>query len=83
MISCHAASEEDVQDTVALAQSAFKSGVWSKASRHHRADVLDKSATLLEAELPELIALEVRQTGRAIRESMRHPLSPLILKVGK
>ncbi|KAI0532989.1 aldehyde dehydrogenase [Xylaria digitata] len=65
---CHAASEEDAQDTVAIAQAAFKSGVWSRAPRHFRADVLDKSATLLEAALPELIALEVRQTGRAIRE---------------
>ncbi|TGJ82167.1 hypothetical protein E0Z10_g6615 [Xylaria hypoxylon] len=65
---CHAASEEDVQDTVALAQAAFKSGVWSRESRHRRADVLEKSATLLEAELPDLIALEVRQTGRAVRE---------------
>ncbi|KAI1125567.1 aldehyde dehydrogenase [Nemania abortiva] len=65
---CHAASQEDVQDTVALAQAAFKSGVWSRESRHRRADVLDKAATLLEAELPQLIALEVRQTGRAIRE---------------
>ncbi|KAI1743080.1 aldehyde dehydrogenase [Xylaria scruposa] len=65
---CHAASEEDVQDTVALAQAAFKAGVWSRESRHRRADVLDKSATLLEAELPQLIALEVRQTGRAVRE---------------
>ncbi|KAI3324211.1 aldehyde dehydrogenase [Xylariaceae sp. AK1471] len=74
---CHAASEEDVQETVALAQAAFKSGVWSRASRHHRADVLDKSATLLEAELPELIALEVRQTGRAIRE-MRAQVPSLV-----
>ncbi|KAI0197858.1 aldehyde dehydrogenase [Astrocystis sublimbata] len=65
---CHAASDEDVQNTVALAQAAFKSGEWSRASRHHRADVLDKAATLLEAELTDLIALEVRQTGRAIRE---------------
>ncbi|KAI0465872.1 aldehyde dehydrogenase [Xylaria cf. heliscus] len=65
---CHAASEDDVRDTVERAQAAFKSGIWSRASRHHRADVLDKSATLLEAELPQLIALEVRQTGRAVRE---------------
>ncbi|KAI1419078.1 aldehyde dehydrogenase [Xylaria sp. FL1777] len=65
---CHAASEEDVAETVTLAQAAFQSGVWSRESRHRRADVLDKSATLLEAELPQLIALEVRQTGRAIRE---------------
>lgn len=65
---CHAASEEDVQDTVALAHEVFKSGVWSRESRHRRADVLDKAVTLLEAELPELIALEVRHTGRAVRE---------------
>jgi acyl-CoA reductase-like NAD-dependent aldehyde dehydrogenase len=33
-----------------------------------RADVLESAAGLLTASLPELIALEVRQTGRAIRE---------------
>ncbi len=33
-----------------------------------RADVLDKIADLMTAHLPSLIALEVRQTGRAIRE---------------
>ncbi|KAI8625953.1 aldehyde dehydrogenase [Xylariaceae sp. FL1651] len=65
---CHAASEDDVRETVALAQAAFKSGIWSRESRHRRADVLDKCTALLEAELPQLIALEVRQTGRAIRE---------------
>ncbi|KAI1170081.1 aldehyde dehydrogenase [Nemania sp. FL0916] len=65
---CHSATEEDVRDAVDSAHEAFKSGVWSRESRHRRADVLDKAAILLEAELPELIALEVRQTGRAIRE---------------
>ncbi|GAP88440.1 putative aldehyde dehydrogenase [Rosellinia necatrix] len=65
---CHAASEEDVDEAIALAQAAFKSGVWSRESPHRRADVLDKAATLLEAELPTLIELEVRQTGRAVRE---------------
>ncbi|KAI1371573.1 aldehyde dehydrogenase [Hypoxylon crocopeplum] len=65
---CHAASVSDVESTVALAQAAFKSGVWSKSPRHHRADVLDKCAVLLTDALPGLIALEVRQTGRAIRE---------------
>lgn len=33
-----------------------------------RADVLEKIADLLTAKISELIALEVRQTGRAIRE---------------
>ncbi|KAI1436488.1 aldehyde dehydrogenase [Xylaria sp. CBS 124048] len=65
---CHAASEEDVNDTITLAQSTFRSGVWSRISRHTRADVLDKAATLLEASMASLIDLEVRQTGRAVRE---------------
>ena len=43
-------------------------GVWSRAPRHARADVLDRCATLLDAALPELIELEVAQTGRAVRE---------------
>lgn len=46
----------------------FKSGVWSKAPRHVRADTLDRIAELLTKNLPRLIELEVRQTGRAIRE---------------
>lgn len=47
---------------------AFRSGIWSRASRHDRADVLEKCATLLKEALPQLILLETRQTGRAIRE---------------
>lgn len=66
--SCHTASPEDVEDTIQLAHQTFKSGVWSKAPRHVRADVLDKIADLLSANLSTLIPLEVRQTGRAIRE---------------
>lgn len=42
--------------------------MWSRAPRHARADVLDRCATLLDAALPELIELEVAQTGRAVRE---------------
>ncbi|KAJ5715542.1 Aldehyde dehydrogenase C-terminal [Penicillium malachiteum] len=65
---CHAASEEDVEAAVQAAHAAYKSGIWSRASRHERADVLEKCAILLTESLPELIALEVKQTGRAIRE---------------
>ncbi|KAL7932583.1 aldehyde dehydrogenase domain-containing protein [Trichoderma chlorosporum] len=65
---CHSASPKDVDDTVQLAHSVFKSGVWSKAPRHTRADVLDKAAELLSSNLAALIPLEVEQTGRAIRE---------------
>ncbi|XXH01019.1 hypothetical protein Hte_007370 [Hypoxylon texense] len=65
---CHAASTADVERTITLAHEAFKSGIWSKAPRHHRADVLDKCAVLLTEALSSMIPLEVRQTGRAIRE---------------
>lgn len=53
---------------MAAAHKAFKSGVWSRAPRHQRADVLDRCAELLLQALPRLIPLEVEQTGRAIRE---------------
>ncbi|KAJ5771581.1 Aldehyde dehydrogenase C-terminal [Penicillium odoratum] len=65
---CHAASAKDVDTAVQAAHSAYKSGIWSRAGRHERADVLEKCAALLSESLPELIALEVQQTGRAIRE---------------
>lgn len=51
-----------------MAHATHKSGVWSKISRAERADVLDKIAELLGANLKPLIELEVRQTGRAFRE---------------
>lgn len=51
-----------------LAHAAFKSGVWSKAPQNTRADVLEKIGELLTHNLPRLIEIEVRQTGRAIRE---------------
>ncbi|POR33375.1 NAD/NADP-dependent betaine aldehyde dehydrogenase [Tolypocladium paradoxum] len=65
---CQSASPSDVEAAVQLAHQTFKSGVWSRASRHFRADVLDTAAELFSRELPRLIELEVRQTGRAIRE---------------
>lgn len=51
-----------------LAQEAYRSGVWSRMPAQSRADILDKIASLLTDALPLLIPLEVRQTGRAIRE---------------
>ncbi|KAK2591550.1 hypothetical protein QQS21_010770 [Conoideocrella luteorostrata] len=65
---CHTASHQDVEDAIQTANAAFISGSWSKASRHVRADVLEKVAELMQPELPQLIQLEVQQTGRAIRE---------------
>ncbi|QDS74419.1 hypothetical protein FKW77_005941 [Venturia effusa] len=67
-LGCPTADKSDVDRAVQHAHKTFKSGVWSRASRHARADVLEKIAELLTANITELIALEVRQTGRAIRE---------------
>lgn len=64
----HSASPQDVEATIQQAHAAFKSGTWSRSPRQHRADVLEKAASLLTQSLPDLIALEVQQTGRAIRE---------------
>ncbi|KAJ5296155.1 hypothetical protein N7508_010976 [Penicillium antarcticum] len=65
---CHAASPEDVETAISAAHDTYKSGIWSRASRHHRADVLEKCAALLSSAIPEFIALESKQTGRVIRE---------------
>ncbi|RDA84996.1 hypothetical protein CP532_3874 [Ophiocordyceps camponoti-leonardi (nom. inval.)] len=62
---CRSGGEES---SIQLAHKTFSSGIWSKASRDARADVLDRAADLLSEELPSLIPLEVRQTGRAVRE---------------
>ncbi|PWI72126.1 hypothetical protein PCL_10749 [Purpureocillium lilacinum] len=66
--TCHSASASDVDDAIAVAHCAFKSGVWAKAPRETRASVLEKAAALLKQHLPALIPLEVQQTGRAVRE---------------
>ncbi|KAE9994099.1 hypothetical protein EG327_001497 [Venturia inaequalis] len=65
---CHTADISDVNAAVEVAHKTFTSGIWSRAPRNVRADVLEKIADLLTANITELIALEVRQTGRAIRE---------------
>ncbi|KAL1892377.1 hypothetical protein Sste5346_007115 [Sporothrix stenoceras] len=65
---CQSASEDDVGTAVEAAHAAFTAGTWSRAPRQTRADVLEEAARLLTKALPDLIALEVQQTGRALRE---------------
>ncbi|KAH6877283.1 aldehyde dehydrogenase domain-containing protein [Thelonectria olida] len=65
---CHTPSDSEVNDIVQLAQATFDSGVWSKASRQDRADVLERAANILKSNLSVLIPLESQQTGRVIRE---------------
>ncbi|KAF2029698.1 aldehyde dehydrogenase-like protein [Setomelanomma holmii] len=67
---CHAASAADVDVAVKTAHKVFRSGVWSRAPRHVRAETLDRIAELLIQDIARLIELEVLQTGRAIREMM-------------
>lgn len=76
-ISVHTPSESEVDRVVEFAHGRFWDGEWSKASRHDRADVLDKAAVLLTESLGDLIALEVQQTGRAMRE-MKAQIPPLV-----
>ncbi|EFX03537.1 aldehyde dehydrogenase family [Grosmannia clavigera kw1407] len=64
----HTASTEDVDEAVQACQAAYESGVWSRAPRQQRADVLERCATELTGALAPLIALEVQQTGRAMAE---------------
>jgi len=66
----------DINDVVANAQSAFDSGIWSRASALHRSKVLSKLAHLLEEQLPRLAEIETMQVGRTIRE-MRAQLGRL------
>jgi acyl-CoA reductase-like NAD-dependent aldehyde dehydrogenase len=68
MRRCHHASATDVEQIVHKAKKTFESGIWSRANRNFRADVLERAAQLLAGRLDELILLEVQQTGRAIRE---------------
>ncbi|TLD34645.1 aldehyde dehydrogenase-like protein [Venturia nashicola] len=58
----------DVTAAISVAHKTFESGVWSRAPRNKRADVLEEIADVLTANIRDLVALEVRQTGRAIRE---------------
>ncbi|CAK7271499.1 hypothetical protein SEPCBS57363_004651 [Sporothrix epigloea] len=75
--SCDSASVEDVEAAVQEANRVFQAGTWSRAPRQFRAEVLEAAGRLLTKALPELIDLEVRQTGRAIRE-MRAQVPSLV-----
>ncbi|KAJ6539610.1 aldehyde dehydrogenase [Mycena capillaripes] len=62
------ASESDVKQTVAGAQSIFLAGTWSRAPAIERSKVLSRLARALEDSIPELAQIETLQTGRSIRE---------------
>lgn len=66
--SVDAATDKDVDMSVARAHAVYKSGVWSRAPTLTRATVLSRLAQLLEQHTPALANIETLQTGRAIRE---------------
>jgi len=67
--SLAAAGAADVDRAVDAAQRAFDSGVWSAASVHHRARVLNRFADLFEADIEEFYRLETLNNGRPVRET--------------
>ncbi|HEV7777146.1 MAG TPA: aldehyde dehydrogenase [Luteibacter sp.] len=64
-----AADAADVDRAVRAAKRAFDSGVWSEASVHHRARVLNRFADLFEASIEEFYRLETLNNGRPVNET--------------
>jgi acyl-CoA reductase-like NAD-dependent aldehyde dehydrogenase len=62
------ANESSLNQAVQVADDVYNSGVWSRSDVRHRANVLNKIAANLRESIPELLELEVAQTGRAVRE---------------
>lgn len=62
------ASTEDVNFAIADADTAFRSGVWSRLPPIARSKVLSNLARILEERIPDLAVIETRQTGRTIHE---------------
>lgn len=69
-VLCEVASTDAacLNDAVQVADDVFRSGVWSRSDVRYRANVLSQIAVNLRAAVPELLELEVAQTGRAVRE---------------
>lgn len=61
-------SYSTVSAIIKTAIQHFHNGAWSRADADTRYRVISKAATILRSRLPELIPLEVAQTGRPIRE---------------
>lgn len=62
------ATEQQTKDAIEIADTVFENGVWSRADVRVRAKVLNNIAEELRKALPELVHMEVAQTGRAIKE---------------
>jgi len=67
---CSVASADSayVDHAVSIAHETFLSGKWSRSDVRYRAEILNRIAVELRKNIPRLAAMEVSQTGRAIRE---------------
>lgn len=59
----------DVDAAVKAARTAFESGPWHKMDARDRGRLMNKLADLMEANLPELAALETLDNGKPIRDA--------------
>lgn len=62
------ANQKSLNEAVEVADKVFHSGVWSRSDVRYRANVLSAISANLKEAIPELLELEVAQTGRAVRE---------------
>lgn len=62
------ANQKSLNEAVEVADKVFHSGVWSRSDVRYRANVLSSISANLKEAIPELLELEVAQTGRAVRE---------------
>jgi acyl-CoA reductase-like NAD-dependent aldehyde dehydrogenase len=66
--SVDATSRAAVDDIISKSLHNFTHGAWPRADASQRFNVLAKAASLLRTRMPEFVELEVRQTGRPVRE---------------
>lgn len=64
-----AATAEDVDKAVAVASEAVKSGVWTRTTGKHRADVLRNIASKIKENKTRLAQLETMDCGKPIDEA--------------
>jgi len=57
-----------LNEAITIADDVFHSGIWSRSDVRFRANVLSSISNSLREAIPELVDIEVAQTGRAVRE---------------
>ncbi len=68
--SMSAANEKDVDNAVAAARAAFRSGVWSRMAPRDRMQVMYKFANLIEQNTTQLAVLDTLDMGKPISDML-------------